>query len=71
MESRRKHRANLKRITRLRQAFGDLNTAHVALHRKVFGPVTISAVAQDIGVSRDTVRRALQKLSDSATPNKK
>lgn len=71
MESRGKHRANLKRMTRLRQTFGDLNTAHVALHRKVFGTSTVSAVAQDVGLSRNAVRRALQKLSETDTSSKK
>jgi predicted ArsR family transcriptional regulator len=58
-------------MTRLRQTFGDLNTAHVALHRKVFGTSTVSAVAQDVGLSRNAVRRALQKLSETDTSSKK
>lgn len=51
-------------LTQLRNRFGDLNTAHVALHKRAYGDKFISQIAQDIGVSRNVVRRAIQRLSE-------
>ncbi len=52
-------------LRRLRQRYGDLNVAHVVLYVRVHNVSRIASIAQDLGVNRSVVRRALQKVSDS------
>lgn len=47
----------------LRDQFGDLNIAHVAVHTLAYGEKFINQLAQDVGVSRSVIRRAQQALS--------
>ncbi|WP_143515581.1 AsnC family protein [Pseudooceanicola marinus] len=56
---------NFLLLVDLKARYGDLNTALVAEYLQAYGDASISAIAQDVGLSRAAVRRALQKLSDS------
>lgn len=71
MESRMFFRAQLRLLGRLRRMYGDLNTAHVAIHLKVNDTSSVRSLALDVGLSRSAVRRAIQKLSESDTPKAK
>lgn len=51
----------------LKKRYGDLNTALVAEYLRAYGDASISAISQDVGLARATVRRALQKVADSAS----
>tara|TARA_R110002049_G_scaffold45609_9_gene133012 strand:- start:3283 stop:3573 length:291 start_codon:yes stop_codon:yes gene_type:complete len=52
-------------LLRLKQRYGDLNRALVGEHRAAYGVASVSSIAQDLGLNRSVVRRALQGLSES------
>jgi DNA-binding FadR family transcriptional regulator len=55
-------------LLRLKQQYGDLNRALVMEYIKAFGTTSERKLAQDLGVSRSVIRRALQDWSDSDRP---
>ena len=55
---------------RILRRHGDLNAALIREYVRAYGKKSERQVAQDVGLSRDTVRRALLKWSDSDHPKK-
>lgn len=47
----------------LKGEYGDLNKALVRMYIRAYGEMSIIAISQDVGLSRTTIRRALQDLS--------
>lgn len=66
MESKSELRARF--LLRLKNEYGDLNRALVIEYVKAFGPASERSLAQDLGVSRAVVRRALQDWSEKDRP---
>jgi predicted ArsR family transcriptional regulator len=54
-------------LQQLRKRYGDFNRALVVEYVKANGSSSISAIAQDLGVNRSVVRRALQDPSERDT----
>lgn len=59
---------NVTLMLRLRQHYGDLNTALVGEYLRAYGPASVSFLSQHLVVNRSVVRRALQKLSENDAP---
>ncbi len=57
----------VKFLLELKKKYGDLNRALVVEYVKANGLCSISVIAQDLGVNRSMVRRALQDLSEYDT----
>jgi hypothetical protein len=56
--------AGFDRLKALHLRYGSLNVAYVAAYIEAHGVAFVSAMAQDMGVSRSVVRRALQVLHE-------
>lgn len=59
---------NVILLLRLREQYGDLNTALVGEYLLAYGPASVSFLSQHLAVNRTVVRRALQKLSENDAP---
>ena len=58
-------RITVELLLRLKERYGDLNKALILLYIDAYGPQSENRIAQDVGLNRAVVRRALQELSDS------
>lgn len=54
-------------LLHLKEQYGDLNKALVLEYVRANGVLSETQIAQDVGLNRSVVRRALQDLSDSNT----
>lgn len=52
-------------LLQLKARYGDLNRALILEYVLAFGSVSIRKIAQDVGLSRSVVERALQEWPDS------
>jgi len=57
----------VKFLLQIKKKYGDFNKALVVEYVKANGLCSVSAIAQDLGVNRSVVRRALQDLSEYDT----
>jgi len=61
----RKSSTTVKILLALKEKYGDLNKALVIEYVLAHGMASERSIAQDLGVSRDVVKRALQDWPDS------
>lgn len=54
----------VKLLIQLKDQYGDLNSALIREYIRAYGPASERQIAQDVGLSRSVVRRALQEWSD-------
>ncbi len=60
----RKNKRIVAAMLALKRRHGDLNTALVREYVKIYGLMSERALSQDIGLSRNAIRRALQGWSE-------
>jgi predicted ArsR family transcriptional regulator len=60
-----KARITVELLLRLKSKYGDLNKALILEYVQAYGLQSENKIAQDVGLNRAVVRRALQDLSDS------